>query len=141
MQCQSAKMTGDWTTIASLVGTILLVRGTIPPEIEEATKKTLTKTLSSFKPEMGSFVIGEYEDSFYNELFEYVKLYLGFISSKSATKARLTKLKNSKGIVKSLVPNVVAEDTFKGVKISWVLNCTKLAKGEMAYSFTSTFAK
>lgn len=115
------KVTRDWTKIASLVRTILLVRSTVPPEIEATTRKTLERIFYSFKPEFGSFVTQQFEVWYYNELFDYVQFYLGFISSISGTNARLTKLESSKGISKSLVPDVAVEDTFKGIKLSWVL--------------------
>ncbi|KAJ4951078.1 hypothetical protein NE237_027910 [Protea cynaroides] len=112
----------DWKSLGSLFATFVFIRTAIrdflPPEVYQALKSLFSKIFSSLQPKI-SIVIEEYDNSYPNELYDSVQLYLSSNCFAAAKVLKLSRLKNSKNLNFTMDANQKIEEIFEGFKVKW----------------------
>ncbi|XP_042516465.1 AAA-ATPase At3g50940-like [Macadamia integrifolia] len=127
----------DWKSLGSLIATFVFIRTAIldflPPEVYQALKRLFSMVFSSLQPKC-SVIIEEYDNSFTNELYDSVQLYLSSSCSSAAQVFKLSKSKNSKNLTFTMDANQNLEEIFEGFKVNWAFHSVEKKSNNLRYS-------
>ncbi|XP_043722816.1 AAA-ATPase At3g50940-like [Telopea speciosissima] len=127
----------DWKSLGSLLATFVFIRTAIrdflPPEVYQALKRLFSKVFSSLQPKC-SIIIEEYDNSYTNELYDSVQLYLSSNCFSAAQVLKLSKLKNSKNLTFTMDANQKLEEIFEGFKVKWSFHSVEKKSNSLGYS-------
>ncbi|KAI3956467.1 hypothetical protein MKX01_016880 [Papaver californicum] len=92
----------------------------IPPELYDAARTTFFHFFSNLQTETITLQIQEYEKDSYKHIFDSVQCYLSSKVFTSSSKClNLSKIRNSKSHIYTMVPEQTIEDIFDGNKFTW----------------------
>nr|DAD45692.1 TPA_asm: hypothetical protein HUJ06_003922 [Nelumbo nucifera] len=127
----------DWKSIGSLLATFVFIRTAIhdflPPEVYQVLKRLFLNIFTSLQPKI-SILIEEYDNSYNNDIYDAVQLYLSSKCFSSAQVLKLAKSRNSKNLTFSMDANQKLEETFEDIKVKWSFHCVEKKSSGLGYA-------
>ncbi|URE30009.1 ATPase family associated with various cellular activities (AAA) [Musa troglodytarum] len=116
-------MAWDWSSVRSLLGTLLFLRTAIrdffPEELRRCLRSLFRRLLTRLDPET-TIIIHEYDGSTVDELHNAAEVYLGHHCVADAATVRLFMDRGSSRPIALLLPDChTTNDTFRGIPLRW----------------------